>query len=1791
MPASLMDRFLIATVPGNPSSPGSVDKWKQQAIDKLNAVPEGFVPDSGPVPEGFVPDPPLGTKGKTDETYSVDPDTGLMSIYKDGQKTQMVQPDPSQFFAPIVPIPKPEATKLPEGADVIVDPETQIPVAYRTKEGQTKPYTDPIAAKTLEKAAGLAESLESPAGLLSAPVGAFRLGRAALGLGFGIPAAYQGAKEVYQGTALGDLPQALGGAIDIGVGVPMAVGGAGELFPGRAVTPDTPGAMLRTPQGSPAAGPMLGPELPPEPRMTGMGPMLPPQPPVPPSSPTAPPGSFGPSLPLVPGPMGQMVRGDMGPPVTQAQRLAGMGLTEPRTEVTPTQLPLPVAVPPTQKPPDETKPEPLTPEQEAEEQARLAGLVAGGITKEELRERQKKKPRKSQAGTYESQVIKPVDTVFTAAKKSIENLPDRMRFEFDRLEKAIREGDKIETSAIMSSIQSEIDRISKDESPTPERTGLLKQLNDVMDVYRKAADVELQTATEAPKQSYEKGTLFELRKQKRDAEFSLSIVQGDLEDAKNYKPGEGLAGRQIDKTLEETGMTFDQWLEFNKEKEKALQQQLKDIEAQQAKARQEKKGGIKPKLGKRGQRGGPSGGGEGPPSDETNRRIKYFENEMYRLQEQARSAKPEDVPGIVRQMNEVAAKLRTERQNLKAVADAEARTKFLKEHGETELKPTQLTATEDQMVERAKESPTDKLEEVLTQLNFHLDQLKYGLRTERVTREMEARWKADWEQQKAVVEAELARRKSPLAGPGETPRTESEPIGENPFMKAMRRSTKRILSEQEGQGILDDAQDAGRSPAQIGKEFFENVYPNLDPAAKARLDRFFEGSTGFKLGEIVGFEDTPQGRKMIPAKSWLDTMDLSTDADDISNLEGTDRGLVAVMEYGNKNFKGRAKLPPAGPGETPRTESEPPAATAEGSAKPGGEEAPPVSPAISEPTPERQETQAGGIRPRINPKAGESGSILNPFKGLAEKFLGPTTEAPGPPAKPPGKPPSGPERLKEPKFPPGSDDPYGLAQWIRDLRAASGASKEIPPGVGIADWKAVEDGRKALIADPEAAQKARDRFFLSNKKEISQEGIGVVRAKGEQVDLATKKLKETLGKDSPEYKASFEELAKWDELSKEMQTVWHGAGQVQHGFTTSDGSFVGLARDYRQKTGKNLTPKQEKMAQEMENAGEKIKKKVAKTTQEWSDELNKEVQKEESEADLQRRITEDLEKNKPGSKEAKSARKKLDKIKEAQSAEITPMKVSKRAMQLIKYGGMDINTILYKLAQDFGVPMSEIKKMLAATKSLRAVTNKMWIELAQQRKVTEVAKDWVMNQAFPGWLKVIRGIPRAAFTLKIWGHGGVGMITHAGVNMFNPGTWYGGRNPETGRHIGYWPNFLRQYGFWVREGYHAQMMFELQSDPLYGLARRAGLANDPFNYYYDDYQQGQMMKVLRPLMTFGSRGFDALKVFRQDRFNSIWASMPEEYITLPENATRQQVQAQVEMARMVADGVNKATGTTTMNLGQFSGALNLSLFAPRLELSRWGWAIKDPIKAAGLIPLAMVGKTTPVQNRFIVRQFREKTAIAATYAGLLALNQAMLSAAGSNQKVNAPGLDPDWNPRRGDFMAFKIAGKQVGIISPLIGMVRLFAELTHIAYGERSRYEQLTPRYQAGAEAIGQYARGKFSPILGTGVDVLATHTDFSGRPLPDTALGYELPYTADKVPRYMQQQGLEGYSWSEYLPEQLLMIPVEESIKEIWDYQGGSNLEKWLNAFEAGFVALTGARVRTDPHIEKEEEIPDVNK
>ena len=212
---------------------------------------------------------------------------------------------------------------------------------------------------------------------------------------------------------------------------------------------------------------------------------------------------------------------------------------------------------------------------------------------------------------------------------------------------------------------------------------------------------------------------------------------------------------------------------------------------------------------------------------------------------------------------------------------------------------------------------------------------------------------------------------------------------------------------------------------------------------------------------------------------------------------------------------------------------------------------------------------------------------------------------------------------------------------------------------------------------------------------------------------------------------------------------------------------------------------------------------------------------------------------------------------------------------------------------------------------------------------------------------------------------------------------------------------------------------------------------------------------------------------------------------------------------------------------------------------------------------------TPEEKAFAVSEVKQKAAIAGTYFGLLALNQGLLSASGSKEKINYT------NPRRGDFLAFKAAGHNLGIVSPMLGMVRLFSNLIHDAVGKRKGLEKVTPRGSSMAEDAGSYARGKLSPFAGQAYNLLS-QSDFQGRPLP---------YSSDTVPAYLRRRGIKKYTYGEYAAQELSPIPIEEAIKEVWSDQGidEPTANKYLKALAVAIAAGgTGARVSKDYYAEK---------
>jgi hypothetical protein len=369
----------------------------------------------------------------------------------------------------------------------------------------------------------------------------------------------------------------------------------------------------------------------------------------------------------------------------------------------------------------------------------------------------------------------------------------------------------------------------------------------------------------------------------------------------------------------------------------------------------------------------------------------------------------------------------------------------------------------------------------------------------------------------------------------------------------------------------------------------------------------------------------------------------------------------------------------------------------------------------------------------------------------------------------------------------------------------------------------------------------------------------------------------------------------------------------------------------------------------------------------------------------------------------------------------------------------------------------------------------------------------------------------------------------------------------------YWSNFARQFKLVADAGYHEAMMQDLMHRPNFVKAKRAGLANDPFRFQ-DDYQNPAIALGIGKFTRMGNRGFDVLKLLRQDLFDRAWEQLDGEQRT-PEGA------------KELANAINHATGITTgAFLGKLSGPASVAMFAPKLEASRWAF-VGDTLRATKTF--ASWKDATPSERMAAIAEVKQKGRIAGTYFSLLAINQGLLSAMGSGQAVNFT------DPHRGDFLAFKGFGQTISVISPMLHMVGLVADLARIATAKRSKFEQLTPRGEAMGKRLWSYGRGKLSPFAAPIVDV-ATQADFTGRPLP---------FSEDKVPRYQRRQGMDRYTWPEYLAQTFSPIPVSEALREVWASQGMDHTQmetatKALSVFV--ITGGTGVRLSEDKHAEE---------
>ena len=497
-----------------------------------------------------------------------------------------------------------------------------------------------------------------------------------------------------------------------------------------------------------------------------------------------------------------------------------------------------------------------------------------------------------------------------------------------------------------------------------------------------------------------------------------------------------------------------------------------------------------------------------------------------------------------------------------------------------------------------------------------------------------------------------------------------------------------------------------------------------------------------------------------------------------------------------------------------------------------------------------------------------------------------------------------------------------------------------------------------------------------------------------------------------------------------------------------------------------------------------------------------------------------------------------------------------RAKDLLEKGEDDYPSIVNKIATDTGLPEEQVHKILAGPKEVRTLTDEMYRKMADRRNLVRQAQDWVKDQQTPGYIKAVKMLPNAMFRMATALHGTVFGVTHAAINIFDPLEWGT-----------YWPNFLRQFKLMgVHDGgaYHERMMQQLEADPLFDFAARAGLNNSP-HHITDDFQSAWTTHYLRQIGLMGNRGMDAIKIMRQAMFNNAWEKFPPD---MRDIKTRNPVNAQ-----LLADAINHATGSIRKKL---DGWTQYTFFSARLEGSRWAWMIQDPAKATEIFSRMLLDKpTTYAERQFAWRELKHKAVIVSTYMGLLAANQGLLSASDSKQKVNRT------DPMKPDFLTFKAGGKELSPVSPMLGLVRLAANLFHITMGTRDKFEKRDTKFDEATQKIGEYARGRLSPSAGVATDA-TMGADAVGRQMPWTNM--EVP-TSGKVSLNMLRQEGRKYTYTEYASTHFLPLFAEEAVREVWKNQGvnETTMQHWIDGLStAALMGTTGFKLKEDPSVKK---------
>lgn len=455
--------------------------------------------------------------------------------------------------------------------------------------------------------------------------------------------------------------------------------------------------------------------------------------------------------------------------------------------------------------------------------------------------------------------------------------------------------------------------------------------------------------------------------------------------------------------------------------------------------------------------------------------------------------------------------------------------------------------------------------------------------------------------------------------------------------------------------------------------------------------------------------------------------------------------------------------------------------------------------------------------------------------------------------------------------------------------------------------------------------------------------------------------------------------------------------------------------------------------------------------------------------------------------------------------------------------GVSFREMISKVSNDLGLSWRQVSEAVTTPKTKRT-SDEMWkkqSELARNRNAT---KSWVESQD-KSWagkaLKKVSGVFRG---VSVFGHGGIFVGTHAAPTLFQPSTW---------KYTV--PAFLRGWKFaYGNIANYERRMEELKNSPNYVVAQRAGLKNNPDRMNAEEYQRSQ--KYLGKLGLAGERGFNAIKVLRQDLFDFHYNKLSE--------TDKADPNAAVSIARLV----NNATGASNLKIPEW---VNEVSFAGGMEAARWGKLTRNPIEATGTALKALLspitGKKVSVEDMVFAKVWARRVGEQlATMTGSLLANAAIQNTLNPTNPVNLT------NPNKPDFLKFKFGNTTVDPTSGMRGTAMFVYGVGKIPFMTQKQMKGDTRMQYAGKQTFG-YGRGKLAPLYSTMADFF-TQQDFSRNPMP---------FSNDKP-----QGNAHKLTWGEYAWEHA-PLPIAEAAHTMYESAIEKGADKMtLNSVLNGIIS-----------------------